>query len=189
MKATDVLHFDSGAQFRAWLARHHGTAPAQWVAIAKKNATQWRLGYADALDAALAYGWIDGIKKSLGSDAYLQRLTPRKKGSIWSKRNCDHAERLIAQGRMTPAGRAQVEAAKADGRWSAAYAGPSTMEIPADFRAELAKRPVAAATFATLNKQNLYAIYYRLHSAKTPETRARRMEKLLATLEAGEKFH
>ncbi|MCX7300438.1 MAG: YdeI/OmpD-associated family protein [Rhodobacterales bacterium] len=184
-----ALSFPDRPALEAWFAAHAATERELWVQIHKVATGTPSATWEDCVIAALAYGWIDGIKKSLGSDAYLQRLTPRKKGSIWSKRNCDHAERLIAQGRMTPAGRAQVEAAKADGRWSAAYAGPSTMEIPADFRAELAKRPVAAATFATLNKQNLYAIYYRLHSAKTPETRARRMEKLLATLEAGEKFH
>ncbi len=184
-----ALSFPDRTALLAWFAAHGATERELWVHIHKVATGTPSVMWEDCVIAALAYGWIDGIKKSLGPDAYLQRLTPRKKGSIWSKRNCDHAERLIAAGQMTPAGLAEVEAARADGRWSAAYAGPSTMEIPADFLAELAKRPAAAATFATLNKQNLFAIYYRLHSAKTPETRARRMDKLLATLYSGEKFH
>jgi uncharacterized protein YdeI (YjbR/CyaY-like superfamily) len=186
---TAALCFADRAALEAWLAQNARTETELWVHVHKVGTGVASVTWEDCVLAALCVGWIDGVKKSLGSEAYLQRLTPRKKGSAWSKRNCDHAEHLIAEGRMTPAGLAEFMAAKADGRWVAAYAGPAAMEIPADFRAALTDRPVAAATFAKLNKQNLYAIYYRLHTAKTPETRARRMEKLLATLDAGETFH
>ncbi len=138
---------------------------------------------------ALRHGWIDSAKRSAGPDAWLQRLTPRKPRSPWSLRNRAHAEHLIAEGRMTPAGLAQVHAAQADGRWDAAYAGPAKMEIPAEFLAALSNHPTAAATFASLNRQNLFAIYHRLQTATTPETRARRMAKLIAALNAGQTFH
>lgn len=147
------------------------------------------MSWEDCVIASLAVGWIDGIKKSLGAEAYIQRLSPRKKASAWSKRNRDHAERLIAAGLMTGPGLAQVTAAKADGRWDAAYAGPSEMQIPDDFLAALALSPRAGQTFDSLNKQNLYAIYYRLHSARAPGGRARKIAALIATLDRGERFH
>lgn len=181
--------FADPAALRDWFATSATTASELWVHIHKTGTGVPSVTWEDCVIAAIAAGWIDGVKKSLGPDAYVQRLTPRKKGSAWSKRNCDHAETLIAAGAMTPAGLAEVNAAKADGRWNAAYSGPSTMTIPDDFLAALESRPQAKATFATLNRQNLYAIYYRLHTAKTPQTRARRMEKLLSTLDAGATFH
>lgn len=186
---TPAIAFATPIALREWLILHGDTAAELWVHIHKVGTGFASVTWEDCVIAALAVGWIDGIKKSLGPDAYIQRLTPRKKASAWSKRNCAHAERLIATGQMTPAGLAQVTAAKADGRWDAAYAGPAQMEIPADFLNELRQRPNAEATFATLNKQNLYAIYIRLHSARTPETRARRMAVLLATLEREERFY
>jgi uncharacterized protein YdeI (YjbR/CyaY-like superfamily) len=184
-----ALAFATPIALRDWLMTHGDSATELWVHIHKVGTGIPSVTWEDCVIAALAVGWIDGIKKSLGPDAYVQRLTPRKKASIWSRRNCAHAERLIAAGQMTPAGVAQVAAAKADGRWDAAYAGPAQMEIPADFLTLLAEFPLAQATFATLNKQNLYAIYYRLHSARTPETRTRRMAALIATLDRGERFH
>jgi uncharacterized protein YdeI (YjbR/CyaY-like superfamily) len=180
--------FADRAELDTWFALNAGTETELWVHIHKVGTGLPSVTWEDCVIASIAAGWIDGVKKSLGPDAYVQRLTPRKKRSGWSKRNCDHAERLIAAGKMTPAGLAEVDAAKADGRWNAAYSGPSAMNIPDDFLAALETRPRAKATYVTLDRQNLYAIYYRLQTARTPETRARRMEKLLSTLDAGEKF-
>lgn len=192
MKTPDpdqTIAFATLHQLRGWLATHAATATELWVHVHKVGTGTPSVTWEDCVIAALSYGWIDGIKKSFGPDAYIQRLTPRQKASTWSKRNCAHAERLITAGQMTPAGLAQVTAAKADGRWEAAYAGPAQMEIPAAFLAEIAGYPVAQATFASLNKQNLYAIYYRLHSARSPEARARRIAALIATLDRGDRFH
>ena len=187
--ASAAIAFATPADLRHWLDQHNQTAPELWVHIHKVGTGIPSVTWEDCVVAALCFGWIDGIKKSLGLDAYIQRLSPRKKASIWSKRNRDHAERLIAAGLMTAPGLAQVMAAKADGRWDAAYAGPAQMEIPADFLAALAQHPVARATFDSLNKQNLYAIYYRLHSTRAPEARARRLAAMIATLDRGERFH
>ena len=184
-----AVAFADRAALRAWFDAHHGTARELLVLVAKAGTGVASVTWEDCVVEAIRVGWIDGVKKGAGPGAWVQRLTPRRRGSAWSERNRGQAERLIAAGGMTAGGLAQVEAAKADGRWEAAYAGPSGLVIPADFLAELEARPKAKATFATLNRQNLYAIYYRLHTAKKPETRARRMAALLATLEAGERFH
>lgn len=136
--------------------------------------------------AAIAWGWIDGIRKSLDDTSFLQRLTPRRARSNWSQKNVQHAERLIEQGRMQSAGLAQVEAARGDGRWANAYAGSATMEMPEDFLAALQQDPVASAFYATLKRQSLFTINHRLHSAKRPETRQKRMAELLAKLARGE---
>ncbi|WP_262032050.1 YdeI/OmpD-associated family protein [Microvirga sp. Mcv34] len=145
--------------------------------------------WADCVVEAIRFGWIDGQKQPLDTESFLQRLTPRRPKSNWSAKNCAHAMTLIAEGRMTPAGLAQVEAAKADGRWDKAYAGSAAMAIPQDFLDALATRPKAKVFFLTLDRKNLYSIYYRLHSAKKPETRAKRMGLMLAQLERGERFH
>lgn len=141
--------------------------------------------WADWVVEAIRYGWIDGQKKSLDDDSYLQRLSPRKPGSNWSSRNREYAKKLIQERRMTPAGLAHVEAAKKYGRWEKAYAGSADMEIPEDFLMALNKLPRAKKFFSTLNRQNLFSIYYRLHSAKKPETRAKRMAQILSMLENG----
>lgn len=187
--ASAAIAFATPAGLREWLAQNGPTATELWVHIHKVGTGTPSVTWEDCVIASLAYGWIDGIKKSLGADAYIQRLSPRKKASAWSKRNRDHAERLIAAGMMTAPGLAQVLAAKVDGRWDAAYAGPSQMQIPDDFLAALALSPKAKQTFDSLNKQNLYAIYYRLHSTRTPDARARRMTALIATLDRGDRFH
>jgi uncharacterized protein YdeI (YjbR/CyaY-like superfamily) len=184
-----AIAFTDRASLRAWLDAHHGTARELLVLIAKTGTGVTSVTWEDCVVEAIRVGWIDGVKRGAGPGAWVQRLTPRRKGSAWSERNRGHADQLIAAGEMTAAGLREVEAAQADGRWDAAYAGPKDLVIPEDFLAELDARPQAKATFATLNRQNLYAIYYRLHTAKTPETRARRMAALLATLEAGERFH
>jgi uncharacterized protein YdeI (YjbR/CyaY-like superfamily) len=185
----DMIAFSTPQSLLDWLAAHGDDASELWVKIYKLGSQVPSVTWEDCVIAALSHGWIDGISKSLGKDAYLQRLTPRKPKSVWSKRNRDHVDRLIASGLMTPAGLAQVEAAKADGRWDAAYAGPAEAEVPADFLAALEGYPKAKATYATLNKQNLYAIYYRLHSARSAETRGKRIAALIATLDKGERFH
>jgi uncharacterized protein YdeI (YjbR/CyaY-like superfamily) len=147
------------------------------------------VSWADCVVEAIRFGWIDGQRRALDELSFLQRLTPRKPGSTWSANNREHASRLEADGRMTPAGLAQVEAAKADGRWAAAYAGSAAMAIPEDFLTALEGRPAARVFFAALDRKNLYAIYHRLQTAKRPETRARRMESILAQLDRGERFH
>jgi uncharacterized protein YdeI (YjbR/CyaY-like superfamily) len=184
-----VVAFDSNASWEAWLEEHHATADGIWVKIAKKGTGIPTVAYPEVLDTALCFGWIDGQRKALDDQYFLQRFTPRRARSRWSQINRDKVEALTKAGRMRPAGIAEVERAKADGRWDAAYAGVRTMEVPADLQRELDARPQAAAFFATLNSQNRYAILYRLHDAKRPETRARRLEKFVAMLEAGETLY
>lgn len=176
--------FESFAALRAWLVANP-SAPELWVHVLKGGPVTWE----DCVRAALCVGWIDAAKRAESEEAWLQRLVPRRRGSTWSQRNRDHVERLAAEGLMEPAGLAEVEAARADGRWDAAYAGQRDMVIPPDFLLALEGRPVARATFATLNRANLYAIYHRLHTARTPATRAARMERLLAVLDRGDRFH
>jgi uncharacterized protein YdeI (YjbR/CyaY-like superfamily) len=186
---SDPLPFADRPSLRSWLDAHYATAPELLVLGHKVATLRPSVTWEDCVIEALRVGWIDGVRRSAGPEAWVQRLCPRRPRSTWSARNVALAEGLIAAGEMTAAGLAQVEAARADGRWAAAYAGPRDMTIPADFLLALESRPRARATFATLNRQNLYAIYHRLHTAKRPETRARRMEALLATLDAGERFH
>jgi uncharacterized protein YdeI (YjbR/CyaY-like superfamily) len=147
------------------------------------------VNHPEALDEALCYGWIDGQSKSYDEESWLQKFTPRRKKSLWSKRNIEHIERLRKAGKMTQAGEKEVEAAKADGRWAAAYDGPATIKMPEDFLKELAKDKKAEAFFNTLNKTNIYAIAWRLQTAVKPETRERRFNKLLEMLKKGEKIH
>jgi uncharacterized protein YdeI (YjbR/CyaY-like superfamily) len=157
--------------------------------IAKKGSGATSVSYAEALEVALCYGWIDGQKLPLDGRFWLQRFTPRRPKSVWSRINTQKAEALIAQGKMQPAGLKQVEAAKADGRWAAAYASQRSAAPPDDFLAELDKNPRAKAFFATLNSVNRYAIYYRIQSAKKPETRDARIAKFLAMLADHQKLH
>jgi uncharacterized protein YdeI (YjbR/CyaY-like superfamily) len=185
----DVLLFPAAGDWHAWLEQHHGTSPGLWVKIAKKNAPVESVHYPQVLESALCFGWIDGRRRALDDQHFLQHFTPRRSRSRWSQINRDTAERLIAEGRMAPAGLAEVERARDDGRWDAAYAGQKTMEVPADLQRELDARPQAAAFFAGLSGQNRYAILYRLHDAKKPETRARRLATFIAMLEAGETIH
>lgn len=173
----------------AWLATHHASARELWVRLYKKDSGTPSVTWEDCVIAALTWGWIDGQKRALDEVSFLQRLTPRRPKSTWSKKNCEHAERLIAEGRMQAAGVAQVDAAKADGRWEQAYAGSAEMVIPGDFLAALADNPAAEAFFATLNRANLFAIYHRLHTAKRPETRQKRITTMIADLASGKRFH
>ncbi len=184
-----IQAFTTAAAFGAWLAAHHEREPELWLKIYKKASGQATVNWEEAVIEALCWGWIDSIRKSLDSEAYLQRFTPRRKGSVWSQRNCEHVGRLIAAGSMQPAGLREVEAAQADGRWQRAYAPPSEMTLPADFLSAVEAFPRAAAFLDTLNKQNRYAIAYHLQTAKKPETRQRRMEKYINMLKNGEKLH
>ncbi len=185
----EMLEFESGAAFRRWLERHHERRQGIWLRIYKKESGVPTVTYSDALDEALCFGWIDGQRKAVDSKSFKQRFTPRRPRSAWSKRNTEHAERLIKAGKMRPAGIAQIEAAKADGRWQAAYDAFGSAAVPEDFLAALRKHREAHDFFKTLNKTNLYSIVYRLQTAKKPETRARRFEQIIERLSRGEKFH
>jgi len=181
--------FGSAQLWEAWLTAEHASSDGLWLKLGKKGCAKPSVNYAEALDVALCYGWIDGQKRPLDDEYWLQRFTPRKARSRWSKINCGKVEVLIAAGRMQPAGLREVEAAKADGRWEAAYAGQSTATVPEDLQLALDANPAAAEFFATLNSANRYAILYRVHEPKRPETRAKRIEKFVAMLEKHETIH
>lgn len=185
----EILSFRSSSEFRKWLAANHRQSDGIWLRILKKNSGESPVTYAEALDEALCYGWIDGQKQRHDDSSWLQRFTRRRPKSGWSKINTQHAERLIKAGRMKAAGKAEIEAAKKDGRWTAAYDSQSKATLPEDFLAALRTNKKAAAFFESLNRANRYAITYRLQTAKKPETRRRRMEMILAMLERGEAFH
>jgi uncharacterized protein YdeI (YjbR/CyaY-like superfamily) len=178
--------FPTPKHLTGWLAKHHASETELWVQIFKKDSGTPSVDWQDCVVAAIAWGWIDGQKRSLDAASFLQRLTPRRTKSNWSKKNCEHAERLIAAGEMQPVGLAHVEAARADGRWDAAYAGQSEMVLPADFLAALEADAAAKAGFLALGKTGQFAVYYRLHTAKRAETRAKRMAVMLARLARGE---
>lgn len=184
-----ILHLDSGEAWREWLEANHATSSGVWLRIARKGADLSSPTREEALDAALCYGWIDGQARSEGETSWLQKFTPRGKRSTWSKRNRENVERLIAAGLMRPAGMREVEAARADGRWDRAYDSPATASIPPDLEAALEQSPRAKEFFASLNSINRYAILHRIQTAVKPETRARRIEKLVAMLERGEKLY
>lgn len=185
----EPLAFACARDLATWLDENHRTDIELWVRIYKAGSGKPSVTWTDCVVEAIRVGWIDGLKRPESETSYLQRLTPRRAGSSWSTRNRDHADRLIAEGRMTPAGMDQVEAARADGRWGSAYQGSAAMVIPQDFLDALTTEPAAEAFFRTLDRRNLYPIYYRLRTAKTPETRARRMRAILDQLIRGERFH
>lgn len=183
------MAFSSRDAWKRWLAEHHVTSSGLWLKIAKKGSGIDTVSYAEALDVALCYGWIDGQRGTFDGDYFLQRFSPRKPKSKWSKVNCRKATELIEKGEMKPAGLREVERARADGRWDAAYDAQSTMTIPDDLRRELEKNDKARAFFSTLNSRNRYAILYRLQDAKKPETRARRLEKYVTMLNEQKKIY
>jgi uncharacterized protein YdeI (YjbR/CyaY-like superfamily) len=178
--------FATAASWRAWLEKHHASAPGVWLQFAKKRSGFRSVTYAEAVQAALCYGWIDGQVQRVDDTHYLQRFTPRKRDSIWSRINREKALALIEGGLMQPAGLAAIEQAKSNGRWDAAYAGPSKAEVPPDFAAALKKHAKAAASFTKLDAQNRYAILFRLHTARSSPARAARAQKFIAMLERGE---
>lgn len=184
-----IKSFPSEAAFEEWLARHHDSAAELWLKIHKKNSGLASVTYAQALDVALCWGWIDGLKKSFDDRSFLQRFTPRKPKSVWSQINREHVARLTAAGRMTPHGQRQVDAARADGRWDAAYAPirRSTADsLPDDLNAAIQASPRARRTFATLNRANLFALGFRTNNMKTAAGRARKIADLVAMLARGE---
>ena len=180
-----MIAFESPAAWEEWLARGHASQNGVWVKIAKKATGIPTVTHAEALEVALCYGWIDGQRKRFDEQWFIQRFTPRRARSNWSKINRDKVERLIAEGRMQPAGLREIERAKADGRWDAAYDAQSSATVPPDLQQALDANPSAAAFFATLNSQNRFAILYRVQDAKRPGTRARRIETFVAMLAEG----
>jgi uncharacterized protein YdeI (YjbR/CyaY-like superfamily) len=180
-----VEFFESSEAFEAWLEANGESADGVWVRMAKKHTGVASLTWAAGVEAALCFGWIDGQSRRLDDDWFVQRFTPRRPTSTWSKVNRVKAEALIAAGRMRPAGLSEIERAKADGRWDAAYDGMATAAVPDDLAAALSEAGLAEA-FAALSGQNRYAILYRVQTAKKPETRARRIEKYVGMLAAGE---
>lgn len=184
-----IIPFESPAAWEAWLDEHHASSDGLWIKIARKATGIRTVTYAEALETALCYGWIDGQKASFDEDYWLQRFTPRRPRSKWSKVNREGATRLIEAGRMKPAGLQEVERARADGRWDAAYDAQSTATVPEDLRRALDAEPAASAFFETLNSVNRYAILYQIADAKRPETRTRRIEKFVAMLAEGKKLY
>ena len=184
-----ILAFASANAWQQWLAKHHRTSDGIWLRLFKKTSATPSVSYAEALDAALCYGWIDGQLKSHDAQSWLRKFTPRRAKSIWSKKNLEHVVRLTKAGKMKAAGLKAVETAKAGGRLRVAYDAPSKSELPKDFLTALSRNAKAKAFFATLNRANVYAITFRLQTAKRPETREKRMKAILEMLGRGEKFH
>ena len=184
-----IISFETPDEWNHWLEQNYHTLKGIWLRFYKKGSGVTSITYAQALDEALCYGWIDGQLKGSDEKSYLQRFTPRRARSIWSKRNIEHVARLEKEGRIKPSGLKEIEAAKVDGRWDKAYDSHSNMTIPEDFLLELQKDKTAFAFFETLTKSNKYAIAWRLQTAAKSETRDKRMKTILEMLSKGEKFH
>lgn len=184
-----TLSLASPAELRKWLQKNHARSDGIWLRFFKKSSGRKSVNHAEALDQALCFGWIDGQAKPKDEHSWLQKFTPRRAKSGWSKLNTAHTERLIQAGQMARAGFEAVAAAKADGRWQAAYDSPRNAAPPDDFLKALGKHKRAKAFFESLNRSNVYAIVYRLQTAKKPETREKRMKTILEMLQRGEKFH
>ena len=185
----EIVSFGSPAEWEQWLDQNHANSRGSWLRFYKKGSGISSVYYAEALDVALCYGWIDGQLKKYDELSYIQRFTPRRPRSLWSKRNIEHVTRLIKDGRMKPAGLREADAAKADGRWEIAYDSQGAMSAPVDFLKELTKNKKALAFYKSLNKANQYAIAWRLQTAKRPETREKRKQEILEMLAREEKFH
>jgi len=185
----EIRLFTGPLELEEWLEANGDSSPGLWLKIAKKGAPEPSVTYAEALELALCFGWIDSQKRGLDETHFLQRFTPRRPRGRWSRINREKAEALEAAGALRPAGAAEVDAAKADGRWDAAYEGQRTAKVPDDLQRALDANPAAAAFFAGLDSANRYAIVWRLGEAKKPETRERRLHKFVAMLERGEKVH
>ena len=181
--------FKTPTEWRKWLTKHHAKPEGIWLRFFKKASGAKSITYAEALDEALCFGWIDGQLKKYDSESWVQKFTPRRSKSVWSKRNREHVARLIKEKRMTAAGLKAVAIAKQDGSWERAYDSPKNMQVPPDFLRALRKDKNAYAFFQTLNKANTYAIAWRLHTARKPETRERRMQALLEMLGQGKPLH
>ncbi len=184
-----VMTFESQQSWEVWLAEHHADTQVIWLKIAKKATDIASVSYAQALESAICYGWIDGQKASFDDQHWLQKFTPRRPKSIWSKVNCDAAMILLATGKMQPAGIRQIELAKADGRWETAYESQSQITIPADLQSELDKNQQAKEFFNTLDSRNRYAVLFRIQMAKKPETRVARIQKFVEMLSKHQKIY
>lgn len=187
--ARRIKSFRTLQAFETWLRANHERETEIWIRIFKKASGKKTVTHAEALDVALCWGWIDAIRKRYDDESFLQRFTPRRRGSTWSQVNREHVARLVAEGRMTPAGQREVDAARADGRWDAAYApirSATADTVPADLRAAIEANPRARKTFRTLGKTNLFALAFRTNNMKTPAGRARKIEQLVAMLARGE---
>jgi uncharacterized protein YdeI (YjbR/CyaY-like superfamily) len=184
-----IVSFASRTAWASWLARHHKTSSGVWVKLAKKHSGIASMAQPEAVEVALCYGWIDGQSRSVDANYWIQRFTPRAARSVWSKINCARAEVLIASGKMRAAGREEVERAKKDGRWAAAYDSPRTATVPDDLARALSQNKKASAFFATLDSRNRYAILHRVHHAKKPDTRARRIATFVAMLADRKKIY
>lgn len=184
-----ILAFESAELFERWLSDNHNSSSGIWLRMYKKASGKPTVTYQEALRVALCYGWIDAVSNKYDDESYIQRFTPRRARSMWSKRNIGIVQTLIAEGKMKPAGTKEIERAKADGRWDQAYDSPKNMKVPDDFIEELKKDPKAYEFFQSLNKTNTYAIGWRLQTAKKPETRERRKQHLLEMMAKGEKIH
>jgi uncharacterized protein YdeI (YjbR/CyaY-like superfamily) len=191
MKSVDlpVVPFENQKKWADWLAKQHDKSTGVWLKLAKKDSGIPSITYEQALDVALCYGWIDGQKKGFDDQYWLQKFTPRGSRSIWSKINTEKAERLIASGEMKTAGLKAIELAKQDGRWEVAYASQKNISVPQDFQAALDKSKKAKAFFATLKSAERYSFLFRIHHAKKPETRAKRIQQFVKMLERNEKIH
>lgn len=184
-----IISFDSQNSFESWMAENYSLTVGIWVRFYKKNSFVISLNYKEALDVALCYGWIDGHVKKFDDLSYIQKFTPRRSKSMWSKRNQDHVSRLEKENRMKHSGMREVEKAKNDGRWDKAYDSPGKMIVPEDFILELSKNKKAFEFYETLNKTNKYTIGWRLQTAKTDEIRGKRLKEILNLMDKGEKFH
>jgi uncharacterized protein YdeI (YjbR/CyaY-like superfamily) len=185
----EIASFKTGRSWASWLEKNCDRSDGIWLRLFKKDSGIKSINHAEALEEALCYGWIDGQAKKYDEESWLQKFTPRRPKSLWSKRNIEHITRLTEEGKMKPSGKREVEKAKEDGRWEKAYDPPAAMEVPEDFLKELAKHKKAKAFFDTLNKTNLYSIAWRLQTAKKPETREKRLKAMIEMLKKGEKFH
>ncbi|MGY3551174.1 uncharacterized protein YdeI (YjbR/CyaY-like superfamily) [Bradyrhizobium sp. USDA 4472] len=188
-KLEPILHFRSAAKLEAYMSAEPRTSPGCWLKLSRAGAARTTITKQDAIETALCCGWIDGQLAPFDAEYFLVRMTPRRRGSRWSQKNRDAADRLLAQGRIRPAGLAEIEAAKADGRWAGAYASQGKAEVPADLAAALKRNKPAAAFFEELDRANRYSIIYRVNDAKRPETRAERITKFVAMLARGETLH
>ena len=188
-KELPVLFFETSDEFRRWLDNNYNGSEGVWLRFFRKNSGILSINYDIALDEALCYGWIDGQAKKFDEQSHIQKFTPRRSRSLWSKRNIEKVTRLEKEGRMRPSGMKEVDAAKADGRWENAYDSPATMTIPEDFLEELSRDQKAAEFFNNLNKTNKYSITWRLQTARKPETRAKRMKAIIEMLSKGKSYH
>lgn len=184
-----ILSFKNQKEFSSWLEKNHDKSDGIWLQLFKKASGVESITYAEAVEESLCYGWIDSLVNKLDEQSYIQKFTPRRAKSLWSKINIGHIERLTKEGRMKEAGLKEVERAKEDGRWQQAYDSPTHMKVPEDFIMEVNKMPKAKEFFETLNKSNKFYIAFQLHTAKKPETRERRIKKFMEMIERGEKLY